>query len=299
MGTSGTIKFVSTKKIDFQKQIDSILIDVNMSLSTYIDSSTLTKFNSNKIELKEAMNDSYFKDNFEISKSIYLETNTAFNPAILPLVNYWKVQDRNENSYKLKVDSAKIDSIVKSINAKNNFKKNHTNPLDFSAIAKGYGIDVVANFLEQNAIENYMVEIGGEVRCKGKNLKNTFWKIGIEAPNEKERKLYDIVSIENMAMATSGNYRNFKVLDSGQKIVHIINPKTGYPEMSNLLSASIITKDCAHADAYATACMVMGKDTCFNFILSNTNLECYLIYSDKNGKLQAKYTKGFEKYLAE
>ena len=137
------------------------------------------------------------------------------------------------------------------------------------------------------------------MHCKGKNEDGNFWRLGIEEPNEETRSIYEVVQLENRAMATSGNYRNFKVLENGQKVVHIINPKTGYPEISNLLSASILADDCMLADAYATACMVMGVDTCFQFVLNHPSLDCYLIYTDENGNLQSKCTDGFKKILVE
>jgi len=291
MGTSGTIKYITEKPIDFQKEIDSLLLDVNMSLSTYIDSSTISRHNQNPLDL--SISDAHFQKNFIVSKRVFLETNSAFNPAIMPLVAYWKVQNKSENSFDLKPDSLLIDSLVQFIN----HQDLRTKTLDFSALAKGYGVDLVANFLESKGITNFMVEIGGEVNCKGKNINGEYWNIGIEEPNEAERNIFEVVHIKNVSMATSGNYRNFKILDSGQKIVHIINPKTGYPEMSQLLSASIIANNCMEADAYATACMVMGVDTCFDFILKMPNLECYLLYSDENGKIQKKYSPGFEQYL--
>ncbi|MGB1019289.1 MAG: FAD:protein FMN transferase [Chitinophagales bacterium] len=293
MGTSGSIKYITETPISYQKEIDSLLLDVNMSLSTWIDSSIISKMNRNQMKFKIAMLDSHLNRNESVSSRIKRETNGSFNASIMPLVNYWKVQSKDAESYRLEIDSLIIDSLVKHINYGSPFIKTY----DFSAIAKGYGVDVIANFLSEKGIKNYMVEIGGEVNCKGKNINNEYWKIGIEEPNEEARNIFEIVQIKDAAMATSGNYRNFKVLDSGQKIVHIINPKTGYPEISNLLSASIITNNCMEADAYATACMVMGLDTCYDFILKNPDLECYLLYSDENGEIQKKYSSGFEQYL--
>lgn len=296
MGTTGTIKYNSEIPVAYQTEIDSLLIAVNMSLSNYIDSSTISRFNKKEISLIEAAeSDVFFKGNLIAAMKVAEETQYLFNPAIMPLVNYWKVQNKQKESFQLTIDSLFIDSIVQFINT----PKTTNKQLDFSALAKGYGVDIISLFLEEKGIENYMVEIGGEVHCKGMNLKNKTWKIGIEEPNEKERNLYQIVEIKNKSMATSGNYRNFKVLDSGQKIVHIINPKTGYPEISNLLSASIITDNCMEADAYATACMVMGTEKCFDFILSQKKLECYLIYSDKEGNLQTKISEGFKPYLVQ
>lgn len=293
MGTNGTIKYISSTPINYQTEIDSLLLDVNMSLSTYIDSSTISKFNIGELQIKKAYQDKHFGKNFDISSVVWNKTNNLFNPGIMPLVSYWKVQSKEENSYNLVIDSLLIDSLVSIINNGDAMWSN----LDFSAIAKGYGVDVIAYFLEGKGIKNYMVEIGGEVHCKGTNLHNKNWTIGIEEPNEKERNLFQVVHVKDKSMATSGNYRNFKVLDSGQKIVHIINPKTGYPEISNLLSASIITDNCMEADAYATACMVMGTEKCFDFILSEESLECYLIYSDKDGNLQTKISEGFKAFL--
>lgn len=293
MGTTGSIKYILEKPIDFQKQIDSLLLDVNMSLSTWIDSSTISRYNRKEVYFPLAIkNDEHFQKNRNISFRIKKETNHFFNPSIMPLVQYWKVQSKETETFGIPVDSIKVDSLVKVIN-----DGGFQNKFDFSAIAKGYGVDVIANFLTQKGIENFMVEIGGEVNCKGKNSKDQYWKIGIEEPNEAARNVFEVVQIKDAAMATSGNYRNYKILDSGQKIVHIINPKTGYPEISNLLSASIITDNCMEADAYATACMVMGLDTCFEFILNMPKLEAYLLYSDENGQIQKKFSPGFKPYL--
>ena len=293
MGTTGTVKYIYKEKINYQKEIDSLLFAVNQSLSTYIKNSTISQFNNNEISLENAYKtDKLFAKNFDVSSEIWSNTNQLFNPGILPLVQYWKVQNKTKNSYQLQIDSLKIDSIVSEINNSETWTQ-----LDFSAIAKGYGVDIIAEFLEEKSIENYMVEIGGEVHCKGKNYKNQYWKIGIEEPNEQKRKLFEIITLKDKSMATSGNYRNFKVLDSGQKIVHIINPKTGYPEISNLLSASIITDNCIDADAYATACMVMGLERCFEFVESQKELECFLIFSDDKGNLQTKISEGFNIYL--
>ena len=290
MGTTGSIKFLNSKSTNFQHEIDSLLLDVNLSLSTYIDTSSLSLYNRGLTELP--LQDLHFVKNYNMAIKVWNASNKAFNPGVLPLVNYWKVQNKQTESYALSIDSAYIDSLLQIVNADKAWKQ-----IDFSAIAKGYGVDVVAHFLETKGIANYMVEIGGEVICKGKNKDNAIWKIGIEEPNEEKRAIYQVINLDNAAMATSGNYRNFKILDSGQKIVHTLNPKTGFPEVSNLLSASIIADNCMEADAYATACMVMGVDACYDMILKNKNLACYLLYSDTNGKTQVKMSPSFEKYL--
>lgn len=305
MGTWGTVKLVSdTLMIDEEKiakEIDSILVDVNMGLSTYIDSSIISRTNAVGmwVEEGEELHQQHFERNLTRSLEIMNETKGAFNVFIKPLVDFWGFGAFDQRNLAAK-DSMSIDSILQCMGAIDILVADTSGcrKLDFSAIAKGYGVDQVAYYLDSLGINNYMVEIGGEVNCKGKNADGDYWRLGIEEPNEEERAIYEIVSIPNKAMATSGNYRNFKVLDNGQKIVHIINPRTGYPEMSNLLSASILADDCMSADAYATACMVMGLDSCFEFVIRHQELECYLIYSDSEGKLQSKYSQGFEALIA-
>lgn len=295
MGTFGTVKIVSDSIIDEVKiaaDIDSIFIDFNMSLSTYMDSSIISRHNRGEY----VYFDDYLNHITTTSYRIFNETKGTFNPKVKPLFDFWK-------NTEVVGDSSFVDSLVQAIQ---DFQflyyvdsNDVTYPakIDYSAIAKGYGVDIVAYYLDSLGHTNYMVDIGGEVNCKGKNQNDEYWRLGIEEPNETERNIYEVVELQNKAMATSGNYRNFKVLENGQKIVHIINPKTGYPEISNLLSASIIADNCMEADAYATACMVMGVDTCFQFVLDHPELEGFLIYSDEKGALQSKYTEGFGKVL--
>ncbi|MCB9257041.1 MAG: FAD:protein FMN transferase [Chitinophagales bacterium] len=303
MGTWGTVKLVSDAPIqdtELVQAIDSILVDVNMGLSTYIDSSIISRTNRTGywMEEGEELHQKHFERNLTRSLEIMNATQGAFNVFIKPLVDFWGFGAFDQRNLAAK-DSMSIDSILQCMAAIDILVRDTSGclQLDFSAIAKGYGVDQVAYYLDSLGISNYMVEIGGEVNCKGKNAEGIYWRLGIEEPNEEERAIYEIVSINNKSMATSGNYRNFKVLENGQKIVHIINPRTGYPEMSNLLSASILADDCMTADAYATACMVMGLDSCYEFVIRHPELECYLIYSDAEGNLQNKYSAGFNALL--
>lgn len=306
MGTFGLVKIVSDSlALDdalILQKIDSLLIDVNMGVSTYIDSSIISKANQSGYYVTEG-NESY-REHFELnlfrSYEIADATNGNFNMFIKPLVDFWGFGDYDQRSLAVK-DSMSIDSILQCMSIQDILKKDISRclKLDFSAIAKGYGVDQVAELLNSEGYDRYMVEIGGEVYCKGKNAEDVLWRLGIEEPNEETRSIFEIVELNSQAMATSGNYRNYKVLENGQKVVHIINPKTGYPEISNLLSASIVADDCMSADAYATACMVMGVDTCYQFLLDQPGLEGYLIYSDDNGELQVKLTEGFEAMIVE
>ena len=168
-------------------------------------------------------------------------------------------------------------------------------------MAQGYSVDVLAEFLEANSIKNYMAEIGGEVRCKGKNARDVYWNIGIDLPvasGAEDRKLKATVSLNNQALATSGNYR--KYLDQqGQKYGHTINPLTGYPEVNTTLSASVITKSGGYADAYATAFMVMGWEKALQIAEADTTIEAYFIYSDAKGNMLTKMTSGLKNQLKE
>jgi len=307
MGTFGTVKIVSDSVINeanIAKNIDSIFIDFNNSLSTYLDSSIISRHNRGEY----VYFDDYLNHITTTSYRIFNETKGTFNPKVKPLFDYWKNTDTIGNSVfidslvqEIKSFSLFYDTITLinpiSLKSESTIKFKCSRKVDFSAIAKGYGVDVIAYYLDSLGYTNYMVDIGGEVNCKGKNKDGNYWRLGIEEPNENTRSVFEVVQLHDKAMATSGNYRNFKVLDSGQKIVHIINPKTGYPEISNLLSASIIADNCMEADAYATACMVMGVDTCYDFILNQPDLEAFLIYSDENGDLKTKITPAFKEFI--
>ena len=165
--------------------------------------------------------------------------------------------------------------------------------LDFSAIAKGYGVDVVAQLLERHDIKNFMVEIGGEIITRGINPERVPWKIGVNKPNEdalnETHELQTILNVTDKAMATSGNYRNFYIKE-GKKFAHTIDPKTGFPVQHTLLSATVLANRCAIADAYATSFMVMGMDGAIEILERHKELMAYLIYTDKKGNLVVWYS---------
>ena len=174
--------------------------------------------------------------------------------------------------------------------------------LDFNAIAQGYSVDVLADYLESKGHKNYLVELGGELKAKGKK-NNEDWKVGIDQPSEMqqsvERKLEAIINLNNKALATSGNYRKFYE-EGGQKFSHIIDPRTGYPAKQNLLSATVIADDCITADAYATAFMIMGLERSKEFLADNKdlNLEVYFIY-DENGNWKTYASETLKKLIKE
>jgi thiamine biosynthesis lipoprotein len=207
----------------------------------------------------------------------------------------------------LEVDSAMVDSLLQYVGMEKVYLKGDrvvkSNPsivLNVNAIAQGYSVDVVASYLEDLGCRNYMVEIGGEIRTRGVNGKGNFWRIGVDRPDFGNmipgRQLQVIISMHNRSLATSGNYRKFYEKD-GIKITHSINPATGFPKESRLLSATVLTEECITADAYATSCMVMGLEGAKEFIEDLKDVDAYLIYGDEVGAYQVWYTEGLKKYI--
>lgn len=296
-GTTFSIVYEYNEKLD--ADIYQLLREFDLSLSTYIDSSIISKINKNEaVQLNEL-----FIDFYNQSKSAFKATDGYFDITVGPLVKAWGFGVAQE----FNTDSSSIDSIkafigMDKIHIENNklLKEDERIYLDGNAIAQGQSVDFIADFLESREITNYMVEIGGEVRAKGVNKKGSPWRIGIDKPleNSEERELQGIVLLKNNSLATSGNYRKFFEFN-GVKYSHSIDPKSGYPKRDKLLSATILTPKCSMADAYATACMVMGYDKATAFVESNKDVEAYFIYADDNGEFKVFQTNGFAKYLAE
>ena len=305
MGTFYNITFFNEKKLELRAQVDSLLIEINQGASTYIPSSVISQFNqtSTNFSLEASAAVQHFKNNFISAKRIFNETKGAFDPTVMPLVQYWGFG--TEKRPVTKVDSTKVGDLKKligfekitySTEAKNNLSKSNSEvQLDFSAIAKGYAVDEICRLLDQNNIQHYFVEIGGEVRVKGKSKRGDFWRVGINVPKSDAAysDFKEVVALNNQAVASSGNYRNFYEVN-GQKYGHTINPQTGFPEQTSLLSVSILADDCITADAYATACMVMGLEKSYAFIDSMDSVEALLIYGNEEGGLSVKMTAGFK-----
>ncbi|MBQ4822287.1 FAD:protein FMN transferase [Aquimarina sp. MMG016] len=295
-GTTFSVQFIDTKEVDFSKSYDSLIEVINTSMSTYINDSDISKINQGDSTI---VVDEHFQKVFNTSKKIYKETGGAFDPTVGVLVNAWDFGPEG----KIKaLDSLKIDRLLISVGLnkvvlKNNkiIKKYPKTYIDFNALAKGYAVDVFAEFLERRGFENYLVEIGGEIRGRGNNLvKEKPWKIGVEDPNFDETQSYSkVISLQNEAMATSGSYRKFKIDENGNRYAHIIDAKTGYPHKSNLLSVSILAQTCMEADAYATALMSMGLEKSKQFLKSHPELKVYFIYEDQNKVLQTLSVNGF------
>ena len=289
-------------KYESKDMLDSLILDelrkVDMSLSMFNKNSTLAHLNSNETDTVDAM----FADVFHLAQQISKETAGAFDVTVAPLVNVWGFGFKNAGN----VSSVQIDSIMQFVGyekvrleANRLTKKDPRMMMDFSAIAKGYGVDVVARMLDRKGVKNYMVEIGGEVIVKGKNPKQKSWTIGIVKPNENDTEMAQtqtLIKAENIAMATSGNYRRFYYKD-GKRYAHTIDSHTGYPVEHSLLSATVLAPDCATADAYATAFMVMGLDQAQRFMQQHPELSVYFIYSDEKGELLTWSSPAMESYL--
>jgi thiamine biosynthesis lipoprotein len=301
--TQGTTYHITYKTKDdqnLQSEIDTLLADFDRSLSTYLPGSIISRINRNDTT---AIPDKYFLNVFHKALEVYQASDGAFDITVAPVVNAWGFGFTE----KADADSNMIDSLLQYVGMnkirlkKGKIVKDYPGTmLDVNAIAQGYSVDVVADFLDKKGITNYLVEIGGEVRAKGRNPRYKIWTIGIDKPVDNNLIPGEMVQtkllLKNSSLATSGNYRKFYEKD-GIKFVHSIDPKTGYPVLSNLLSASVQSDDCISADAYATAFMVMGLDKSIKFLEKHKELEAFLIYSDAEGNLKTFATKKLKKNI--
>ena len=289
-GTTFSIIYKDTLSKDFSLGIDSILKEIDLQLSTYDSSSLISQINSSNKNSHLVDGYDLFIECFNRSKYFHKKTNGYFNAAIFPLVEYWgfnKINDvQIDTNFILNtiIPLIQMDSIyiVKNNNGSTKiFKSNTDSKLDFNAIAQGYSVDLVAEFFKFNGVNNFMVEIGGEVRTRGVNSKGNTWRIGIERPVEDsfigEHGFQKIISLENKSLATSGNYRKYKKVN-GNKVSHTINPLTGFAVNSNLLSVSVISDYAADADALATSFMVMGLKKSIDFLEKDSSIRAYFIY---------------------
>lgn len=287
---------------DLQKGIEAELQKVDNSLSPFNKTSVISRVNRNeKVTVNEM-----FSEVFQLAEKISAETDGAFDITVAPMVNAWGFGFKTGNM----PDARQLDSLraivgfhkVK-LEGGRVVKKNPNIMLDCSAIAKGYGCDAVARFLEKNGVKNYMVEIGGEIVTCGVNDQRMPWKIGVTKPTDDSlnvnSELQTVLNVTNKAMATSGNYRNF-YYKNGRKYAHTIDPKTGMPVQHSILSATVLADNCATADAYATSFMVMGLDKARKVLEKHPELMAYFICSGKNGKTTVWFSPSMKgKYLDE
>lgn len=299
-GTYYSATYLQPDGKDLQPEIEKLFNEFDLSLSTYNPNSIISKINKNN---DSVVTDVYFETMFEAAQKVSEHTNGAFDITVAPLVNAWGFGFGNHERSKAP-DVEKLLPLVgyqkvKLVNHKL-IKENPDIMIDASAIAQGYSADLIAQLFEKNNCENYMIDIGGEIVCKGVNPKGELWHIGIDKPVEDPEnangELQTIINVSNVGLTTSGNYRQFYYKD-GKKLAHTINPKTGLPVEHNLLSATVVASNCTLADAYATAFMVLGVDSALKVCKTIDGMDCYLIYTDKDGQYQVTYTEGFKKYL--
>lgn len=298
-GTTFNVTYQSDS--DMTYSIKDALRKVDYSLSPFNKESVITAINDNK----DVRPDKMFMDVFQMAMDVSRETEGAFDITVAPLVNAWgfgfksgqKPTPRQVDSLKQIIGYQKIlvdDGMVR--------KQDPRMMLDCSAIAKGYGADVVADVLRRHGVKNFMVEIGGEIVTSGVNPDRLPWKVGVIKPTDDSlsvsHELQTILNVTDVAMATSGNYRNF-YYEGGKKFAHTIDPQTGYPVQHSLLSATVLAKTCAIADAYATSFMVMGRERAQRVLERHPELMAYFIYDNGYGDHAVWFSPSLKKKIAD
>ena len=296
-GTYYHIKYMIEDGESLKKNIDSLLIVIDNSLSTYNPNSLISRINNGEIIATDLM----LRTVFRTANEVYENTNGAFDCSITPLVNAWGFGFSNKE----KMDTARVIELLNLVDFKkiklsnDTILMNKNMMLDFNSLAQGYTVDLIAHMFDSIGLDNYLIEVGGEIKSKGKNPDNNFWTIGVDRPNEiinpKDRFQF-ILNLFNNSLATSGNYRKF-YQENGVKYSHVINPKTGFPSFNKLLSVTVIHESCMKADAYATAFMVMGLKKSKLYLDNNTDLEAYIVYRDTNGELKTFISEGLQKRI--
>lgn len=292
-GTTYNITYSDEENRNFKASVDSILHQFDLSLSTYVKNSEIVRFNkSDSFEFESP----YFYPVLEKSKEIYEASEGAFDPTVYPLIEAWGFGPEKVDF----PDSSRIEDIKEYVgfeyidfNEQQVAKEKEKVSLDFNAIAQGYSIDVVFDFLNSKGVENMMVELGGELRVKGMNENEDLWAIGIDDPKTKEGQQANrvaIIKLDNEAISTSGNYRKF-FIHEGKKYGHSINPKTGYPIQRDIISSTVVAPTCMEADAWSTAFMVTGLEKAKEILATQNHLKAFFIFEDENGDLKQYQTE--------
>ena len=289
MGTTYNIVYIDSANRTFDQEVDSVLVFYNSILSTYDPNSTISAFNNSEvgISLSEPAL-TWFSAIITTADDVYDATDGAFNIAIGPTVKYWGFYDK-ETSLTIVPGNSVIDSLINitnwqgiSLKGDSILKAAPAMTLDVNSIAPGHACDVLGAFFEAKGIDRYIIEIGGEIRARGLNAFNKPWTVGIRQPEELSDEMAYTISLNNKSLATSGNYNKYIEIN-GVKLGHTIDPRIAKPAVNELLSATITAKDAITADAFATACMVLGLEDSKLLLEANNDLEGYLIYSDNEG----------------
>jgi len=296
-GTSYNIQFYSSGNSNYSNEIVDIFKEIDMSMSTYKKTSIISRVNNNNsVQL-----DDHFKNVFSFSKKIYEITGGRFDPSIGLLVNYWgfgpekyipdsKINPNDQFTYLLSKTGFNRFEIID-----NKLSRPMDSYIDFNAIAKGYAVDEVAKFLKNKQIDNFLVEIGGEINSSGINIdKNKPWLVAIDMPRfDGDRSNYSSLELNNISLASSGTYRKFKIDSMGNRYAHIINPLTGYPTKTNILSVTVKALSCVEADAYATAIHSMNIEEIKEFFSLNNNISSLVIFENDKNELEELILNNF------
>ena len=296
-GTSYNIQFYSSGNSNYSNEIVDIFKEIDMSMSTYKKTSIISRVNNNNsVQL-----DDHFKNVFSFSKKIYEITGGRFDPSIGLLVNYWgfgpekfvpdsKINPNDQFTYLLSKTGFNRFEIIN-----NKLSRPMDSYIDFNAIAKGYAVDEVAEFLKNKQIDNFLVEIGGEINSSGINIdKNKPWLVAIDMPRfDGDRSNYSSLELNNISLASSGTYRKFKIDSMGNRYAHIINPLTGYPTKTNILSVTVKASSCIEADAYATAIHSMNIEEIKEFFSFNNNISSLVIFENDKNELEELILNNF------
>ena len=298
-GTTYSIKYMCQQGQDYQISIDSIFAKIDSSLSTYVPYSIISRLNNGERELAL---DSHFIRVFNTSYQIAQQSNGALDCTVNPLIELWGFGSKDTSN----VSDQRVQDTLQytgyhKVSIEDSLLVMPPNfSLNFNALAQGYTVDVIAQFLQSKNSNDFLIEVGGELRSSGVNGNNKWWKVGVDKPIKKpdlSDRFQVVLELENKSLATSGNYRNFYVKDE-QIYSHTIDPITGYPVTHTLLSATVVANSCMLADAYATAFMVMGVDSVKSFLESNSEIDAFLVYGE-NQIWNTWSSQGFEERIAD
>jgi len=298
-GTYYAVTYYEPEGRNFQAGIDSLLRAFDMSVSVWEPSSVISRINRGE---DQVICDEVFINTYLLARKVAEESGGAFDYTVGPLVNAWGfgAEGRRE------ISQALIDSLLPYIGyemvrleGSQIIVEKDGIRFDFNAVAQGYSVDLAGAYLASRGIENFLIDIGGEILARGQKPGEGPWVVGIERPAREElseRQLESMVHLNNRAMATSGNYRKFYEED-GIRYSHTIDPQTGYPVTHTLLSVSVVADDCGSADAWATAFMVMGLDKALKVLETKEGLDAFFIYSDSDGSMQTYATEGLKEIM--
>lgn len=303
MGTSYQVKIITNDDVPTEnlgEQIENRLSSLNQTFSTYIETSELMQFNQAKTGQPQAISED-MQVVMSIAQEVYGLTDGAFDPTVAPLVNLWGFGPNESNNVIPQSEQIQQALSVIGLNhlvlnkAAKKAQREQDIKLDFSAIAKGYAVDAVADLLESSGIQHYLVEVGGELRARGYKPNGDLWRIAIERPSLVQGDVQQVIALQDVAVATSGDYRNY-FEKNGKRYSHTIDPRIGYPVDHELASVTIIEETAVKADALATAMMVMGPEDSL-MLAEKYNIPVYILVKEADG-FKVQYSKAFAQYLS-